>query len=283
MREHHLVQPLSNDISCENNPYSDCSTMERQSFSSSGDASFTKCDFISCNNNQNRPEGDGGAISYSVLNGHLIVTSCYFFNCIAYQKEGGAIDVRDADYATISSSSFVNCQTHLPHSGIIGGGGINLRSIQQIPLISLCIFISCSSGNDGGGASIWDFSSSITDPICSSCCFIGGTTGDAGAGVILYNNTNPSPCSNCLFSSNDADFGGAIYIYYVTYPSNSYPIQFCFFHANSASKYGNDVAIENFLLNQDNPIINYSFSTVGSNRLAYHDSGWHNTTVDWLP
>ena len=145
--------------------------MQRIGTITSGDASFSNCDFVSCNNDESNPQENGGAISYDVANGKLSVTSCYFYKCIAYQKEGGGIDAHNANDVSITSSFFIQCHADSIGNRASGGGGINLRSIQNQASIQFCSFISCTAEDDGGGVAIWS-SNAINTLFCTGCRFV---------------------------------------------------------------------------------------------------------------
>ena len=249
--------------------------MHRVGEITSGDASFTNCNFISCNNNKNNPQGNGGAVSYDVANGKLTVTSCYFYKCIAYQKEGGGIDARNVNDVTITSSAFVNCHADSIGNHASGGGGINLRSIQRQPFIQFCSFISCTSNDDGGGVAIW-YSSAENPFFCMNCRFISclvpnDATNDlfpcAGA-LIPFDNSLFMKSSNLVFAYNEGESGGA----YVTnkFPdAPDYLLSFCFFNRNKG-KYGNDICLSTVT----EPVCFHCFSTSDETRIYKGNDHW---------
>ena len=248
---------------------------------SSGDVSFSNCDFISCNNNQNSPRENGGAISYLVSNGNLTVTLCYFYRCIAYSMQGGAIDARYANDVIISSSTFVHCEAYAATT-YSGGGAVDLWYINKQLSISLCSFVSCFSKDDGGAAAIWSSSATDNQIVCQECRFINGAaTGSSnacGGGIILWDNSNVLKCTNILFALNTASYGGA-YATNNIYVAPHYILSFCFFNRNTGT-YGNDIY---FLSWPSYSPFLYCFSTSESDRIGYYSSEYQTTDADWFP
>ena len=272
---------------CADPEWNNCLLTDRKT-SSTQSSSFTNCNFSSCNNKKNSPQGHGGAISYSVANGKLTVTLCYFYNCIAYQKEGGAIDARNADDVTVTLSAFVKCHADSIGDHASGGGGINLRSIQSQPYLKFCSFISCTSSDDGGGVAIW--SSKATNTLfCSECRYVLCSTPNSNpnqispyaGGIILWNNNNILKCSNSLFASNTGWLGGAYATCNVTLAPN-YILSFSFFNNNTGTC-GNDATFYSFLPDNEHQAFLHCFSTTPSNRIGYLNNTWQTTKVDWLP
>ena len=243
------------------------------------------CNFTSCSNSEYTDES-GGAISYSVFNGNLIVTSCYFYKCIAYCQEGGGIDARTADYVMVSFSTFLECVAHAPPLAS-GGGGINLFNIQQHPYIRFCSFISCATDDDGGGMSI-----SQTAPanilLCAGCRFINGQSEQQeneynwAGGLMLWDNYKALICTDSLFTSNKATYGGAYGTNY-NVAFLDYPLRFCFFHKNKAMN-GNDVAFRVVAPTNDTIFFLHCCSTSDSKRVGYKENDiWYTADFNWLP
>ena len=268
-----------------NNPCSDpewnsCSVTSRTTPSAQS-CSFTSCHFISCNNNENEPKGNGGAISYDVANGKLTVTSCYFSHCIAYSMDGGGVYSYNCNYVTISSCTFIDCHADAT-SRNSGGGGVLLRSIKKQPSISVCSFISCTSQDDGGGVCIW--SSTVENPnrVHTDCIFVHCSIPKTntnnriptGGGLLMWANTHAIKYSNVLFAHNEGYYGGA-------YATNSYSsapnylLSFCFFHMNEASP-GNDLY---FWSSPSNSPLFSCFSTTFASRISTGDDNWLPLTI----
>ena len=198
--------------------------------------------------------------------------------------DGGAIDARNADYVTLSLSSFVHCVSHTT-SSTSGGGGINCNNIQQQPFIHCCLFLLCESDDDGAGVSIWNAHGNPDIYLCNECIFLEDTARNGGGGLIV-DTTDSRACSNCLLSHSLSGCGGALYLHYSFYSSEHFLTQFCFFHANSlySSGVAKDAAIESYFKLTDSIVLfQQCFSTSGSNRLGdYYNERWHNTDLDWL-
>ena len=279
VRKHHHISSISNDISCTSTPYVDCPTMERVSLSSTEDASFTNCNFISCNNGKDTHQEHGGAISYDVSNGNLLVSSCYFSDCIAYSMDGGAIDARNTDSVTVSLSSFVHCVTHTT-SLASGGGGIHFYKIQQ-PFIDHCIFLFCESADDAGGMGIYDSFGSEDDFIYECCCvYCAGNhpSSSGGGGLMISSPACDIECSDCLFCHcHSAWMGGALFFYYPNSARKYCRFTFCFLEGNSAPA-GNDAYFNEWTPTQ--PFL-YCFSLTPGSRIfpGSHDNDWLSITT----
>ena len=282
MRKYKQASSHENSISCSSTPYTDCPNTQRQRITSESSCSFINCKFNSISNTGHTKE-NGGAISYAVANGNLFVSNCYFYDCITQKTDCGAIDARNADYVTVELSTFDRCIAHT-QSGESGGGGINLYKIQQHPYIHLCSFFACSSDDDGGGMSI-----SNTAPtnifLCDECKFVNGETvyskghNNYAGGLILWDNNKPLRCSNTLFTSNKATYGGA---YGTNCNANSpdYPLRFCFFHNNQGSC-GNDACFRDPVHSFRTEYFLHCFSTTATNRVQNRTNSADFST--WLP
>ena len=182
----------------------------------------------------------------------------------------------------VFSSSFVSCACYSTNEGDVGA--IELWIISSQPLVSRCLFISCSAADDGGAVSIWHADGDTNVFVCDECRFFSGTAGGA-AGCLIVFNCDCRTCSNCLFADSTAYDGGAIYTWYSSYPSGRYLVQFSFFKSNSGytSVRGHDVALDNCLPNSSNNPIHHCFSTTSSGRVAYLYGQWYNTDQNWLP
>ena len=235
--------------------------------------------------------GNGGAISFSnQASGILTVSHCSFFSCtctITSTRDdecgGGAIYVNSISKVEVSSSLFSSCACY--SSKGCDGGAIELYIISSQPLVTGCIFHSCSAPDDGGEVSIWRARGNTDIFLCDECRFFSGRAGGA-AGCLIVVSCESRVCSNCVFADSTAYDGGAVYISSSSsFPSGRYLLQFCFFKDNSVSisTRGNDVALENCMPNSTNNPIHHCFSTTPSGRVSYLNGQWYNTDENWLP
>ena len=109
--------------------------------------------------------------------------------------------------------------------------------MNTLPLIQYCSFVSCFSGDDGGGCGIWYSYSSITY-VVDSCRFIKckGIADDnsEGGGIMMYGNNEFITFTNSLFYACSApvNAGGA---YLQKCGPIVKPIKFCFFRDNKSN------------------------------------------------
>ena len=237
---------------------------------------FISSKWISCSANY------GGGIYLSASNtGPLSVTNGEFYSCTSSYR-GGGIYIEIISKVEVTKTLFHACIAQA--TADYGGGGINIDTIQQFPSIECTSFISCTSGNDGGGVALWT-NPQIQKTCLSDSLFIGckglSKVGSDGGSFILWRSDAAIGCSNTLFVDSHSEFhGGAIsyYIYKTVPHQKSIPLfSFCFFHKNTCSA-GNDVFLEEWT--PDDPFL-LSFSTTSSSRVVYvkDDTNWTNPSA----
>ena len=150
------------------------------------------------------------------------------------------------------------------------------------PNINHCNFIFCFAFDDGGSAAIWKSSALDDKHVCKDCRFIMGTAdgGDSSCagGIILWENSKALQCSDILFTSNTATYGGAYATGKNAGSQNSF-LSFCFFNRNTGSC-GTDAYFDPF------PVDAYQhcFSTSDSDRIGcWNGTDYDSTDVLWLP
>ena len=274
---------LTNDDTCRKDCTFEHTQISLPSSSLKKDYEFISCVWREC-------EGEsGGGISLSVTDDNSItlsVTNGEFYSCTATRYEGGGIYIYGINKATITDSLFLTCRTEAPNDGI--GGGIDLSSIQDYPLVQSSSFISCTSGCDAGGLAFrpcpkWEH-------VCVvSCHFVnceGQNTQSTDAGSYEVWDSNAAiGCSNTLFVNSHAERrGGASTIGIDNSARHSDSIHlfcFCFFNDNSAEfKPGNDVFFYEWKPTE--PFL-HCFSTTKEYRISYYSNNdYHFDKDDWL-
>ena len=241
----------------------------------------TSHSFIHCSWDNSGLVSNGGAIHLCCDSSQplisLTVDECTFQHCYETSSDGaGAVYAQNIGISIVENSFFYDCKcatnTLFPE-----GAGVLFNYIRTSPLIKLTFFLSCITGDDGGGCGIWYSNSSITY-VVDSCRFIKckGTTdnGCQGGGIIIAHCTTFIACTNCLLCACEAKHqGGGIWIMCPTGAPIS-PITFCFFHENQSDN-GRDVYFQDF--DSVLPAIAHSFSFESTSGRVGAQSD------DWLP
>ena len=134
-------------------------------------------------------------------------------------KYGGAIHIRFC-HLTVRNCSFLN-----NYASSLGGAIYNDSGFLSI---SECSFENNISGYWGGAICLWQWSDGATISNCSftrNSAEYGGAIGDGASGKYPVTSIN-----NCDFTENSASFGGAYYG-----RNNAVTIAGCVFHRNSAN------------------------------------------------
>ena len=261
-----------------------------------------KCDggsgahlFKHCSWNNIGLSSNGGAI-HCVLtertkqpSASLTVDKCTFLHCHETGTvDGGAIHARYIGTASVSDSFFYDCECG--SSSGQEGAGVCYAYLSTNPSISRCLFVCCTSLDDGGGCGIW-YSHSRTPYAIDSCSFLEckglSADGSEGGGMYLYRNYDFIICTNCFFAFCSTPFhGGGIAISYVS-SSTITPLTFCYFHMNTAGDVNDIFFYYTPTLYED--ILN-SFSTSTPHRICYvaNEDDWKNSDAyhyedNWLP
>ena len=237
---------------------------------------FTSCKWISCNG-----ESGGGIYLKAGNTVTLSVIKGEFYSCKASPNRGGGIYAEGIKTLTIQESLFHKCIAEAKND--FGGGGIQLLSIQQPFIIQSTAFLSCESGNDGGGISIYIYAT------WQRVCFVDDRfvgckglyeQGSDGGSLMLWDSNASVGCSNTIFADSYCAMRGGAVSYYIftsaNHPSSIQLFTFCFFQNNQVkSNRTNDAYFEDWKPTQ--PFL-HCFSTTSVNRV-------HPPTNDnnWLP
>ena len=283
----HTPLPLSLYDLSSNNSDSSCRdsclfTLNPLTLSSS--ATFASCVWRNCKADY------GGGIYLNVSNSgvSLTVTKSEFHSCEADPYRGGGIYVEGIGSLQVRDSLFHKCSA----GGFddYGGGGIEVNTCGEYPLIEDTSFISCQSGSDGAGMGIW------SPPFYHKTCLLNsrfvscraapfGNDND-GASLMVWNSSALICISNSIFAHSHSEYrGGAVTQYIFNNASHSSSIHlflFCFFKDNSAEfKPGNDVYFHDWI--PSNPFL-HCFSTTQEYRISYYSSrDYHFDKDNWLP
>ena len=157
---------------------------------------------------------------------------------------------------------------------------MQLWNVQEHPHIADTFFISCETGNDGGGLGIWN--SPLYQETCvKGCRFIlcrgNNTSSSGGGGMIVWSSYAANGCSECIFvSCSSPQIGGGLCYGIASSTSlKNIPLSsFCFFKDNSCSR-GNDAFIEGWMPTK--PFLHCFSTTTNSPRIdpSGHDDNWH--------
>ena len=274
----HLISDNNeNDDSCRTNcifdhyPVSLPSTSNKQ-------YEFISSKWVSCT-----ADYGGGIYLTAGTTVSLFVTKGEFYSCKAAPYRGGGIYVGRIGKLEVTTSLFSGCVAEAKAD--CGGGGIDLNGAQAFPYIKCSSFISCTSGNDGGGLAIW--SSPSFQKIClTDSRFVGckglANPGTDGGSLIVWASEAAIGSSNTLFVDSHSEWSGGAASYNITRSHNStIPLfSFCFFKNNSA-RYnpGNDVFFAEWSPTQP---FHHCFSLTATNRVYDNkNSATHNN--DCLP
>ena len=240
-------------------------------------ASFLSCEWRNCE------AQNGGGIYISTGNTlTLTVTKGLFYSCKASPNQGGGIYIKEIKTLTVVDSLFYKCIAEAHDN--YGGGGIQMWNIQEPFIIETTSFISCESGNDGGGVATsidptWQ-EISISHSLFLQCK---GTSTNpeyiSDGGSLMIGNSNAAICcSNTLFAdSHSTSRGGGITCMINSHSQfiPSIPLfSFCFFKNNSAkTNPGNDIYIEGW--KPTNPFL-HCFSLTPTKRVYPNgnDDNW---------
>ena len=272
---------ISND-DCPASPVTNTKFTNKKCNSFSGSHSFIHCSWDNSGLTSN-----GGAIHCAFSDDtqkpsiSLTIEQCIFSHCHETSTEcgGGAVSAEYISAARIESSYFYDCECGA-NSSLANGGGVLLNYLYSYPSIRRCSFLSCVSGDDGGGCGIWYCNSSVMY-VVDSCRFIQCSAVDAsssaGGGLMIAWNEDSVTITNCLFYSCSCLGaiwgGGGIWI---NRPSNTdvSPITFSFFCQNIAEK-GRDVLLVSFPSSPQAIIHSFSFEAQSGRLEGGPD--------DWLP
>ena len=241
---------------------------------------FTSFGFFACVWTQCKADYGGGiyltvsnTVTLSVINSQL------YFCTVLYR--GGGIYTQGLNQLSIYNSLFSGCSATATSDN--GGGGIETISTSEPPLVERSAFISCISGNDGGGVGIY-YSTQPQRACILQSRFIaceGQHSSSSGGGGMIISHCNSAICSTeCFFSACQSAWVGGGICYWGT-PENTHsstPLcSFSFFSMNSAltSPYGHDIYF--YYLPSDGVCIHCFSTTTKSPRI--HPSGHEN----WLP
>ena len=260
-----------------------CNTSSRNILNSGSKYEFNLCTWNSCS-----ASGDaGGALKCTRTGTKVCIDSCSFISCSAY-KQGGAIHTSSIHTLDMKRSFFHKCSTSTT-SDNHGSGAIWIYGIHEQLSISKNDFISCTSKASGGASIIQQCSSNVKGQIINQCrCIQCNATDMSPDGGALYipTSTELIGLEDCLFSLCHSLYGGALDHSLSNYKEHTYPIRYCFFNKNTVSEsgYGNDVVLRNHLLDNNNPVLQHSFSTSTSIRVGYYyNSNWYKNDFNWLP
>ena len=280
MRHSNILRSSQNSIisndECSNSKIEGKPFTQQKCSDNTSSHSFTHCSW-----NNNGLTSNGGAIHLRCDSSQplisLTVDDCTFLHCYETgEVGGGAIYAEFIGSATVKNSFFYDCKCGWNTTGPEGAGAL-LDYIHSLPFIQCCSFISCTTGDDGGGCGIW-YSHSVITYVVDSCRFISckGThqTSSQGGGIMIYGNNDFIACTNCLLYACETKYrGGGIYI---SYPSETtvQPITFCFFQGNKSGK-GRDICFEKF--SSTPQAITHSFSFEAATGRVFGGSD------NWLP
>ena len=260
-RKHNSFKHFSNNISCNSNPYSDCTEMLQVSISGSEHASysFTNCKFSQMNTNY-----QGAAICSVSASTKVTLNSCILKDCTS-DKNGGAIYLNGSNSLTVMDTLFLNCVTNSDETDP-GGGGMYINSSVSSHFVYRSTFIKCFANvfPRGGGGFI---ASNVKVSHTFSSVFVSCFSNSTGGAVFFYQNVNAFSISDTVFIGNQGTTGGgAIRELYNAIQSTPH-LKFSFFTGNTApADNGNDFCVSPEI--QESPFL-YSFSTTDSNRIAY--------------
>ena len=281
-----------NSESYNSTPYNGCvyNSSNPTPFLESNFASFFSCQFTSLTSGEN-----GGAILCTQSGASLNIFHSYFEKCAA--SGGGAIHVSSLKSLTVLSASFFSCHSTCTLQDVLGGGGIEICSV-DIPLINDCSFVQCSAKDDGAGIRVdgcgqLSYHSADSSPLVKDhliiqnslfvdCNCAGGAT-PSGAGIIFWYDKETLGCSDCLFSRLHTEHtGGAIHANYNNHVAGSHPLHFCFFNRNNCDQNnGHDFCVYCALAGN---VFLQCFSTSGEKRVCTCENGYQQGLHDdWLP
>ena len=287
MRSHYVyVLPLSysnSDTSCRDNcEFS--SHIDLTQNKTSVQHTFNTCKWLSCT----ADSGGGIFFQSSSSEATLTVTDSQFLSCKAIDTRGGGIHIIGSVTLTLKSTLFHSCTA--VSNGDFGAGGVELDSLTSHPLISQCSFVSCISGNDGGGlcflsGTFSQDSLALEEDKFISCQSQNSDNGGGGASEI-WMNTQITGISNTLFvSCSSLCVGGALAMSVNPRTYSSF-INFCFFTSNT-SPAGNDALIHFDNSIQWRNVFSRSFTTTTENSLVqnYPDKTplTFSESNNWLP
>ena len=275
---------LSNG-NCNGPSYLDCLFTQENHTAISSLATFTSCTWRNCQ------ATDGGVI-YRTGDSTVALTveKGEFYSCTA-SRRGGGIYVEGIGKVSLTNTLFHECIGESSTGS--AGGGTDMRNIQKPPQIEGCLFLSCKSGDDGGGLGIWN--SPIYQETCVKRCIfmkcqLSNAAESGGGGIIVWSSYAAVGCSECIFSGcSSAWIGGALCfdISFSQTLKETPLVVFSFFNKNTAKdKCGNDAYFVEWT--PDEPFL-HSFSTSASFRISnissyssWRQSDYYQHEDNWL-
>jgi len=182
-----------------------------------------------CNMSQNEAES-GGAVA--AFEGILHVADCIMSDSYA-QMFGGALYVKEVNYAPVTNSTFVRNQAKR---------GAGIYSSSSCPVISDCN-ISNNDATEGGGAAYFSRDCG-ENPTLINCIISGNTAVDAGG---IGAASTALSITGCIVTMNHAQYGGGIFVGEpnTTTFTGITEIANCIISENSAAEVGGAVSIAN--------------------------------------
>ena len=255
-----------------------CNTSSRNILSSEKDILFTFCEWRDITLTEE--EEGGAAIQFhsTTANSKLTISHCLFISLTTMKGYGGAVDIQDVSDASVSSSSFSNCNRMDADEG--GGGGVSFLRVRCQPLIKECTFFSCFSKDCGGVAEFRscyaEAANIFHDNVCANCI----ARNDAGGALTLVHVESTMQCSNSLFCFCETDlYGGALFLYYPTSVDDIHTLLFCFFKDN-IGEYGNDIILRT---NYPSEPFLHCLSATKEKRVYYFPGSSFLYGNNWLP
>ena len=282
MRKHELLHHIlhtNNNPSCPSSQIiSDRCKYDatRPSISGPGPFQFSYTDFFSCSTS-----GDGGAIVCSASGASLSIEDCTFIDCICTTSyHGAAIFAKSLSLVSVTSSLFLwNTNVQQAHCG----AALFLHTVSSVAVHEDTVIHSYVL-HDGGAVDIENgVSADIGKKTFYNCRFIHCRGAESNGGAIfVYQNNYNDFLTNSLFSSCSNNQAGAVLLCDSTYTGSRYPIQFCLFHANSATSNGKDILFSN--IQSSTYPISHSFTTSSGGNRVYPEH-WDTTKQqdNWFP
>ena len=249
--------------------------------------SDTTTKFISCTFSGLTSTADGGAISCTGSNKHLLIKKCTLTSCVSSSGFGGGIYAASISLFLVETTCFVSC-----NSINKDGGGVYFSSGICFPLLSETSFISCSAQtffsdtdgvDDGGGVCIsCSFPSSQLHHIIKSCRFISCRCYDYGGGGYIITSSSIIGCTDSVFSSCTGDRAYSLGINHGATNADCL-IHFCYFYGTTDTNSKTDICINYYTNTFSTPLL-HSFSTKNPSKSVRTCVKWNNYQYrNWLP
>ncbi|KAH7829015.1 uncharacterized protein MONOS_5227 [Monocercomonoides exilis] len=204
--------------------------------------SFSLCEWEDCTSSQ------GGAL-YVHDNEKAILTveNSSFVRCNASSEKGGGIYALKIAECIVTHSTFTQCAATASSDGC--GGGMYLENIYYQSVVDDCSFQNCSAGNDAGAIDLRPTKTQrqkecIINSLFSSCK-ANHSASSAGGAIEHWSCTDQVVFSNCLFCNCHSMCGGGAAGILINSLNYGILFYYCFFHNNSCSKGGHDIALHN--------------------------------------